>query len=144
MEKLKEIAGSFFNFPRIDSDLTVWFMFEGKEYEISQFNITFNQSVDYKGQPQNEVRGGRIMITLTEAVPENIYQWAMTSCVRNGSVEFRSKTTNAPLKIEFMNAFCVNFERTINLNNGLKTAIVVSSEELTINGINFDNNWVTT
>ncbi|NDV64646.1 type VI secretion system tube protein TssD [Bacteroides sp. 224] len=142
MDKLKEIASNLFSFPRIDSELTVWFLFEGKEYEISQFNIAFNQSVDFKGQPQNEVRGGRIMITLTEAVQENIYAWAMTSCARNGKIEFRSKTTNSPLKVEFMNAHCANFERTINLANGLRTVIVIYPEELMINGINFDNNWV--
>jgi len=142
MEKLKDIASSFFNFPRIDSDLTVWFLFEGKEYEISQFNIRFGQSVDYKGQPQNEVRGGQIMLTLTEAVPENIYQWAMTSCERNGKIEFRSKTTNSPLKVEFMNGYCVNFSRIIDGNGGITTVINVSPEELSINGITLDNRWV--
>ncbi len=94
--KVKEAASGLFNFTQVDSDLEVWFVFEGKEYELAQFNINCGQSVDFKGQPQDEVRGGKILLTLTEAVPDNIYKWAMTSCLRDGAIEFRSKTTIAP------------------------------------------------
>jgi len=138
---MEELKKSFFNFPRVDSDLAVWFLFEGKEYEINQFNIRFGQSIDYKGQPQNETRGGQILLTLTEVVPENIYTWAMTSCTRDGKIEFRSKTTNSPLKVEFTNAYCVSFSRVIESKGGLTTAIHISSEEVSINGINLDNRW---
>lgn len=142
VNKAKEAASGFFNFPQIDSDLTVWFIFEGKEFELAQFGISFGQSVDYKGQPQNEVRGGRILLSLTEAVPDNIYDWAMTSYTKNGVIEFRSKTANSPLKIEFTNGYCVNFERVIDLNIGLKTALIISPEEVSINGMSIDNCWV--
>ena len=141
IDKLKDITGSFFSFPRIDSNLTAWFLFEGKEYEIGRFNIGFNQLIDYKGQPQNEVHGGRFAIILTEAVPENIYQWAIESSLRNGVIKFRSKTTSSPLTVEFKNAYCVNFEREINSKTGLKTAMVIYPEEVIVNGIDFDNNW---
>ena len=30
-----------FSLPQIDSDLTAWFILDGKEYEMNQFNITF-------------------------------------------------------------------------------------------------------
>lgn len=144
MDNLKNktnAAENFFGFPQIDSDLTVWFVFDGKAYELSQFNISFGQAVDHKGQPQDEVRGGRLLLTLTEAVPNNIYKWAMTSTTKDGVVEFRSKTSNAPLRIEFVNGYCVNFDRVIEGGIGLNTAMVISSEEITINGINFDNHW---
>ncbi len=140
--KVKEATSGLFNFAQVDSNLEVWFVFEGKEYELAQFNISFGQAVDFKGQPQNEVRGGRILMTLTEAVPDTIYKWAMTSCMMNGEIEFRSKTSNAPLKIEFMNGFCVNFNRVIDSGTGLNTALVISAEEISINGFNLDNHWV--
>ena len=38
-----------FSLPKIDSDLTAWFILYGKEYEMSQFSISFGQSVDHKG-----------------------------------------------------------------------------------------------
>jgi hypothetical protein len=141
-DKIKEAAGDMFDFPQIDSDLEAWFIFEDKEYELSQFNISFGQGVDFKGQPQDEVRGGRILLTLSEAVPESIYRWAMTSCLRDGSVVFRSKTSNAPLKIEFRNGACINFDRVISPGIGLSTALVISPEEVTINGIDMGNHWV--
>ena len=131
-----------FNFPQIDSDLTVWFILDGKEYEVEQFNIKFEQGVDYKGQPQDEVRGGRILLTLSEAVPDSIYKWALTSSTKNGIVEFRSKTTNPPLKVEFLNGYCIGFNRVIDSKGGLTTALVILPEEATINGINMENHWV--
>lgn len=141
IEKVKDITSGIFNFPQVDSDLTVWFIFEGKEYELAQFNISFGQAVDYKGQPQDEVRGGRILLTLTEAVPDNIYKWAMKSIMKDGAVEFRSETSNSPLKIEFVNGYCVRFERKIFDGEGLNTALVISSEEIFMNGFNLDNHW---
>ena len=134
--------GGMFNFPQIDSNVTVWLEVDGKEYEVSQFNIGFGQSVDYKGQPQDEARGGRMLVTLTEALPENLYRWAMTSSTKSGKVTFKSKTTNAPLRVEFTNAFCVNFARTIDAYTGLNTDLIISPEEIVINGTTFDNRWV--
>ncbi|GHT35533.1 hypothetical protein FACS189434_13490 [Bacteroidia bacterium] len=144
MKKISDAVkkSGMFNFPQIDSDVTAWLIVDGKEYEISQFNISFGQSVDFKGQPQSETRGGRMFVTLTEALPENLYRWAMTSAAKNGEVTFKSKTANAPLKVEFQNAFCINFARTVDTNNGLNTDLVISPEEIMINGTTFDNRWV--
>lgn len=131
-----------FSLPLIDSDLTAWFILDGQEYEMSQFNISFDQLVDHKGQPQDETRGGRMLIGLTQTLPDSIYRWAMTSTPKNGEVVFRSKTTNAPLRIEFMNAYCVNFERLINAGTGVCSELLISPDEIVINGISFDNHWV--
>jgi hypothetical protein len=70
------------------------------------------------------------------------YESAMSSITKDGLVEFRSKTSNAPLKVGFMNAFCVNLERTVDAHTRLSTGLVISPDEITINGISFDNNWV--
>lgn len=131
-----------FSLPLIDSDLTARLILDGQEYEMSQFNISFNQLVDHKGQPQDETRGGRMLIGLTQALPESIYHWAMTSTPKNGEVVFRSKTTNAPLRVKFMNAFCVSFQRQISTISGLNSTLSISPDELLINGISFDNHWV--
>lgn len=131
-----------FSLPQIDSDLTAWFILDGKEYEMSQFSISFGQSVDHKGQPQDEVRGGRMLVGLTQTLPDSIYRWALSSFSKNGEIVFRSKTTNAPLRIEFMNAYCVNFVRNIIDSEGVKTDLLISPDEILINGISFDNHWV--
>mgnify|MGYP001436694268 CR=1 FL=1 len=131
-----------FELPQIDSDLTAWFILDGKEYEMSQFNISFNQLVDHKGQPQDETRGGRMLIGLTQTLPDSLYRWAMTSTPKNGEIVFRSKTTNAPLRLEFMNAYCVNLQRQISNISGLNSTLSISPDEILINGISFDNHWV--
>ncbi|WP_455593530.1 type VI secretion system tube protein TssD [Bacteroides sp.] len=131
-----------FSLPQIDSDLTAWFILDGKEYEMSQFIISFGQSVDHKGQPQDEVRGGRMLVALTQTLPESLYRWAMSSIPKSGEIVFRSKTTNAPLRIEFMNAYCVSFQRNISDKGGVDTVLNISPDELLINGISFDNHWV--
>lgn len=130
------------NFSCVDSDLTVWFILDGKEYELSQFNISFSQSVDHKGQPQDEVRGGRMLIVLTQTLPDSLYRWVMTSSTKNGEVVFRSKTENAPFRVEFMNAYCVNFSRNIIDGGGISSSLLISPDEILINGISFDNHWV--
>ena len=131
-----------FNFMQPDVNLTVWLIFEGKEYELNQFNISFGQSVDHKGQPQDEVRGGRMVLGFSEILPENMYRWAMKSEAKNGEIVFRSETASAPLKIEFKNTYCVNFVRNVTNNGGINTAIHLTPDEVNINGINFDNHWV--
>lgn len=131
-----------FSLPQIDSDLTAWFILDGKEYEMSQFSISFGQSVDHKGQPQDEVRGGKMLVTLTQTLPDSIYRWAMASVAKNGEIVFRSKTTNAPLRIEFMNGYCVNFQRQIGNGSGVISKLLISPDEILVNGISFDNHWV--
>lgn len=131
-----------FSLPQIDSDLTAWFILDGKEYEMSQFNISFGQSVDHKGQPQDEVRGGRMLISLSQTLPDSLYRWAMTSIPKNGEVVFRSKTANAPFRVIFINAYCVNFERSIDINTGIYSELIISPDEIHVNGISFDNHWV--
>ena len=46
------------------------------------------------------------------------------------------------MKVEFKNAFCVNFARTVDAHTGLNTDLVISPEEIVINGMTFDNRWV--
>lgn len=131
-----------FSLPQIDSDLTAWFILDGKEYEMSQFNISFGQSVDHKGQPQDEVRGGRMLVSLSQTLPDSLYRWAMTSIPKNGEIVFRSRTANAPFRLMFMNAYCVNFDRSIDINTGIYSELIISPDEIRVNEISFDNHWV--
>ena len=64
-----------FNFLQPDANLIVWLILDGWEYELNQFNISFGQLVDHKGQPQDEVRGGGIVLGFSEILPESIYRW---------------------------------------------------------------------
>lgn len=140
---IKNIAESFFNFPQIDSNVTVWLQIDAKEYEVEQFKIGFSQPIDEKGEPQSEIKGGQLMVTLTEALPDTFYDWAIKPRrEKNGTVTFKIETGNAPLKIEFVKATCINFNRTVNSSGGLHTNLILSPEKLMINGVEHNNFWV--
>ena len=129
-------------FPLVDANTNGWLIVDGREYEISQFNIGVRQEVDHKGQPQSDIRGGQMLIVLTEALPDSMYHWAMRTQAKNGEVVFKSQTGSAPLKVEFANGYCMNLLRTINDGSGLTTNLIISSEKVVINGITLDNSWV--
>lgn len=134
-----------FNFPQVDSDVNVIFSIDGDEYAVEQFKIGFHQPVDgNKNQPEGEVRGGRIMITLSQTVKNNIYGWAIKPWVKkNGAVLFKTGTSGVIFEVVFTNAYCVNLRRVIEtLGQGLSTTLILSPESVSVNGIEFDNRWV--
>ena len=134
-----------FNFPQVDSNVNVIFSVDGDEYAVEQFKIGFHQPVDnLKNQPEGEVRGGRIMITLSQTVKNNIYGWAIKPWVKkNGAVLFKTGTSGVIFEVAFTNAYCVNLKRVIeSLGQGLSTTLILSPESVSVNGIEFDNRWV--
>lgn len=128
----------------LDSEISAAFRVMGQTYEVFQFNIGFAQPTDEKGEPQNEIRGGQLMITLGQAVGDEIYNWALSRWMRqDGEVIFSTETGSSPLKISFKNGYCVHFERVVdNTSGGLRTSLLISSEEVALNGITQNNDWV--
>lgn len=134
-----------FSFPQVDSNVNVIFSVDGDEYAVEQFKIGFHQPVDgIKNQPEGEVRGGRIMITLSQTVKNNIYGWAVKPWMKkNGAVLFKTGTSGVIFEVSFTNAYCVNLKRVIeSLGQGLSTTLILSPESVSVNGIEFDNRWV--
>ena len=134
-----------FSFPQVDSNVNVIFSVDGDEYAVEQFKIGFHQPVDgIKNQPEGEVRGGRIMITLSQTVKNNIYGWAVKPWMKkNGAVLFKTGTSGVIFEVAFTNAYCVNLKRVIeSLGQGLSTTLILSPESVIVNGIEFDNRWV--
>lgn len=145
MGTLKKNVMGLFNFPQVDSNVNVTFCVDGDEYEVAQFKIGFHQPVDgNKNQPEGEVRGGRIMITLSQTVKNNIYGWAIKPWVKkNGAVLFKTGTSGVIFEVAFTNAYCVNLRRVIEaLGQGLSTTLILSPESVSVNGVEFDNRWV--
>lgn len=134
-----------FSFSQVDSSIDAAFIVDGDEYEVQQFQIGFHQPVDsIKNQPEGEVRGGRVMVTLSQTVKSNINAWALKPWVKkNGSISFKTGTSGVIFDVQFTNGYCVNMKRIIEAQgNGLKTILIISPEKLSINGVEFDNNWV--
>lgn len=142
MSKLIDKAKSLIpNLPLIDGHLNVFFVVDNIEYEVEQFQIGFSQEVDHKGQPQCESHGGRLILTLTESMPESFYSWNIDeNKFKDGRIYFTTGNSGTILNIEFFNARCINLSRTITIGKGLQTILVVSAEIVKLNGIEH-NNW---
>lgn len=139
---VKDKIGSFFNFPLVDANLSVYLYIDGQEYEVEQFKIGFTQATDNKGEPQAETRGGQLMIALTQTVPENIYGWMLKPGQRkDGEIMFKSRSSSSPLRIQFFNTACVSFNRQVNSSGGLQTNLVLSPERLLLNDVEHENFW---
>lgn len=142
MSIIKDTLNNFFSFPLVDSNVSVYLEVGGNEYEVEQFKVGFSQLVDHKGEPQSEIKGGQLILTLTQAVPESIYSWILKPAQRkDGEVVFKSQTGSSPLRIEFFNAACVSLNRQINSSGGLQTNLVLSPERLLLNGVEHENFW---
>lgn len=135
-----------FNLPQSDSKVSVYFTLDGKEYQLSQFNIGFTQATDIKGEPQNRVRGGCMTVTLTEMLPNSIYDWAMRPGIKkSGEVSFRKESESPSLKIEFHDAYCIGFFRSVDsMGGGTTTVLTISPLEISANGVSFYNHWTET
>ena len=118
------------------------FYFLGSEYEVEDFKILFIQDVDYKGQPQHDERGGQIIISLSQMVEDDVYEWAKSPFLKqSGTISFETGSSNALLRIEFTDAYCVGFSQIDDSFLGTRTNLVISPSTVLLNGIDHDNFW---
>ena len=137
---------STFSLPQTDSNITAWLKLTDtcKEYELGTFNIEFIQPVDHKGEPQGEVTGGQITVTMMQATEEDLFAWAVSySKKRSGVIEFKVESGSAPMKIEFINGCCIHFSQRMSSIEklGVEMTLIISAEELVVNGINLYKHW---
>ena len=129
-----------FNLPL--AHVNAYFILDGKKYEIEKFKISFNQSIDFKGQPQHEMKGGQMLVTINQAADDNLYLWAKKSTlVKDGQVLFQTDLGISIIRLNFTNGYCVNLSREINAYTGSNTMLLISSESLSLNGIEHENHW---
>lgn len=118
------------------------FILDGKNYDVEHFKIGLVQPTDYKGQPQHELQGGQINITLSHIADDNLYQWAKTSTLRKGgTVLFQTDLGMTILRVVFVNAYCINLSREIDSVKGSTTTLTISAENINLNGFEHDNFW---
>ena len=128
------------NFPL--SHLEAKFMLDGKIYEIETFKVKFSQPIDYKGQPQHEIKGGQLIIVLTQAPDNNIYLWSKQSTLqKNGEIVFQTDLGITVLRISFSKGYCITLARNVNEKAGTTTTLVISPEQVIMNGVEHDNFW---
>ena len=131
-----------FSLSQPTGNIDVKFYFKGKTYDVERFQISFLQPTDYKAQPQQEVRGGQIFLSLAQVVDPAIYIWAKKSTLReSGKISVVTQNGNNPLDIVFEEACCVSFTRTCNFISGTKTELIISPKIVILNNKPHANRW---
>jgi len=131
-----------FNLSQPTGNIDVKFCFLGKEYDVERFQISFLQPTDFYSQPQQEIRGGQLFLSLTQIVDAAIYEWGKNSTLKqSGKVSVITQNSNNPLDIEFEEACCISFVRTCNFVSGTKTELIISPKIVKLNGRPLENRW---
>lgn len=115
------------------------------EREVLKVTYSFNQAIDIEGQTSGIPRGGNITIrvkALNDGNPD-LFNWMVNpDLAMNGVVEFHeTKTGSLMKKIEFTDAFCVNFVEMWEDNVGHYEEIILSCREIKNGPVNFANDW---
>ncbi|MDR2148874.1 MAG: hypothetical protein LBE91_20735 [Tannerella sp.] len=124
------------------SHVVAKFLLDGKEYGVETFKIDFNQPTDFKGQPQHEVRGGQMMVTIMQLADNSLYAWAKTATMlKSGAILFQTDLGMTVLRIEFEKGYCISLATDIDAKTGTKTSLLISPEIVKLNGEAHDNFW---
>ena len=99
-----------------DTSVDAKLYLNGKEYAIDAFDIQFQQSVDFKGEPQREVKGGLLSLTFNQVSDEQLNYWMFHTEVKySGSIVFASLSQIASpvIIINFENGRCTRYSKNI-------------------------------
>jgi hypothetical protein len=134
-------------FGKKEPSLVVHFFFKGKKYVLEEFDMEFKQDVDYKGNPDSPVYGGKLTITISDVPDDNINNWMMDSFSKqNGEFRFFMNDgmimEGALLQIQFKDAYCVDYQKMLNPQGaGVLTTLVISPRYLRVGNEEFENRW---
>ncbi len=129
-------------FEQIDTNIEGYLFIDTFKYEIIDLNFGFGQAIDHKGQPQHEVKGGQLLVTLTEVPAPSIYDWAKRSNKpKSGKILFQTASRGTILTISFEDAHCFSFTQKINFTSGTEINLGITPKKLVIADILHDNNW---
>lgn len=143
-EKMPTPGKISINIPEITPYVNATLYFEGGKsegYSLQEFNIGFFQHIDYKGQPQHNESGGIMNVMITQVTDPAIDNWMANSrTLRNGSVIFRQHGSKI-LTVLFEQAYCVNCQQSVSGSGGVTTRLVITPNNISLNGIEHDNKW---
>lgn len=137
-DKLKDI----FDFEDISIDCIL--NINGQKYEIEAFETEFRQPEDFKGEPQHEVKGGLLLVTLKQKTDNNLNRWMFQRNISySGTIIFAPKIriSSIPFIITFTQGKCISFNKVGGSNVGLQLTLLISAEEININGVKHTNSY---
>ncbi|GEM_PF-2612271 len=116
----------------------------GEEYDIVSFQTEFQQFIDWKGEPEGEVKGGLLTFTINQAADQTLNHWMFDESIAYaGMITFgpKERVANNPVIINFADGRCVFYKKSIrNQLNGIHLTMVISAGLISINGNEHKNN----
>lgn len=138
-----DISSLLSAFSQPDGNVSADLSLMGKKYSLSAFSTSFSQPVNENGEPEGEVRGANLKLTLSQLPDDLLLQWAMSRWMRkNGEVVFKNQTGTPPLRISFVEAACVSFCQETNTGKGSFVSMLISAKKISFNGILLESGWV--
>lgn len=130
------------NISQPHAHIVAYLIVEETKYEVEDFNIDFMQPSDHKGQPQHEVKGGQLRVTIPQIADDTLYEWAKRpTMLKDGRVVFQTDLGATVLSVDFTRAYCVTLNRDINATSGTNTSLTIAPETVSLDGVMHDNRW---
>ena len=123
---------------------------EGEEYEIIRCSYHLGRDTDLKGQPANQVRGGKISFTVKSSNKTVLWEWIINQFAKkDGEIEFYKRDDPAPAKLlKFEEAYIVDYEEDFDIsgarpNQPTVENFTVSARKLTMEpgGVFENSDW---
>jgi hypothetical protein len=105
----------------------------GKRYDVYFFETEFQQSIDYKSQPQQEVRGGLLIFTLHQPATNELNRWMFGDNVSySGTITFESHSRIATpeLIVIFTEGYCVSYQKEIGEYGEPITLLIINRKKI--------------
>lgn len=128
-------------------DVIMKFIFMGHVYILEEFDLSFTQEVNEKGQPGGFPKGGIMSLTISETPEYSLNEWILRDdLLRNGEIRILSNKNpideGALLTIFFVDAYCIGYQKKIQTQEGgLFTTFTVSPRYVKIGNEEFENRW---
>lgn len=128
-------------------EVIVKFTFMENTYVLEDFDLSFEQELNHKGQPGGLPKGGVMNLTLIETPDYYLNEWILRDdLLRDGVVRFFTNKQRvdegASLTISFKDAYCIRYQKKIRtLEDGMFTTITVSPRYIKIGNEEFENRW---
>ncbi len=138
--KIEKAVEDFFQMN--DTSVDAILHLNGKQYSIDSFETEFQQSFDFKGEPQREVKGGLLSMTFNRIPDEQLNYWMFHNKVTySGSIVFASfsRISNPILIINFTNGSCARYSTSIGERGSISFNIVITAESISINDMKHAN-----
>jgi hypothetical protein len=112
---------------------------------VLECSFSFEQGSDYTGRPSQRPRGGQINVLIESTRKTDFLEWMISSnMTKEGEIIFYKRDNLSSLKtVKFSGAYCLNYIEDFNSEDGqpLKTRVVISSKEISVNDTTFVNLW---